>query len=516
MPRLRWASGIALVALTATACGLGGGGGEGNGQSGEETGSGDGHIVYAEQFAPSAAWALETDDAHTLMRAGCLESLIRYNYDGELEPALATEWNQVEPTTWEVKLREDVTFQDGTPVTAEAVAGALTHLLAVETPARGVNPDVMSAVEAVDETTLRVTTPGPDPLLPLRLASPNAGILAPKAYEGEQIDIQGTCTGPFTVTDEAPRESLTLERNENYWGGEVGVATAEVRYVIDGAARATQLQTGEAHIARAIPAANLSMVEGDENIEIQEQEVPRTTVLLLNNARAPFDDPLVRKALQLSIDTQAIVDGVYEGTGTPAVGPFSPTSPWGTEGAEPITVDQDEARSLLEQAGVDPKTLTFDLIAYNDRPEFGDLAAVIQAQLGELGITVNIKAGEYASFEPDMLAGNFDTALLSRGYTTDVADPATYLRSDWTCEGGYNIAHYCDKSTDQEIQDALANEDLDAAVQQKAEIGAKLQEEAASVFLLHEGAVWGSRTDVQGFEPHLLSYYVLTADLTVG
>jgi peptide/nickel transport system substrate-binding protein len=181
-----------------------------------------------------------------------------------------------------------------------------------------------------------------------------------------------------------------------------------------------------------------------------------------------------------------------------------------------VAVDQDEARSLLEQAGVDPASIEFELIAYNERPELGDVATVIQDQLGQLGITVNIRAGESASFEPDWLAGNYDATLLSRGYTTDVADPASYLRSDWTCEGSYNIAQYCDPNTDQVIQEALSNQDLDAAVQQKAEIGAQLQEEAAAVWLLHEGAVWGSRTEVQGFEPHLLSYYVLTADLTVG
>lgn len=514
MARLRWASGIALVALAATSCGMGGG--DGTGPAGADTGSGNGHVVYAEQIPPNSAWAPETDDAHGLMRAGCLETLIRYAADGELEPALATEWNQVEPTTWEVTLREGVTFQDGTPLDAEAVAGALTQVLQAETPARAFNPDNVSAVEATDESTVRITTPAADPLVPLRLASPNAGILAPKAYAGDQIDIKGTCTGPFTVTDEVPRQSLTLERNENYWGGEVAIATAEVRFIVDGATRATQLQTGEADIVRGIPAANLSSIEGDENVAIQELEVPRTTVMLLNNARAPFDDPLVRRALQLAIDTEAIVAGVYEGTGSPAVGPFAPTSPWAPQGAEPIAVDQDEARSLLEQAGVDPASLEFELLAYNDRPEFGDLAAVIQDQLGQLGITVSIRAGEYASLEPDMLAGNFDAALLSRGYTTDVADPAGYFRSDWTCEGGYNIAQYCDPSTDQLIQEALSNQDLDAAIQQKAEIAAKLQEEVASVWLVHEGTAWGTRTDVQNFQPHPLSYTVLTADLTVG
>ena len=228
MARLRWASGIAVVALTVTACGMGGDDSGNNGDSAEGEGSGGGHLVYAEQFGPAAAWAVETNDAHTLSRVGCLETLVKYSVEGELEPMLATEWAQVEPTMWEFTLQEGVTFQDGTPMDAEAVAGALTHVLEVETPARAFNADVISGVEATDASTVQVSTPKPDPLVPLRVANPNAGILAPKAYEGEQIDIMGTCTGPFTVTEEVPRESLTLEANAEYWGGEVALDSAEV------------------------------------------------------------------------------------------------------------------------------------------------------------------------------------------------------------------------------------------------------------------------------------------------
>ncbi|MEO5666018.1 MAG: ABC transporter substrate-binding protein [Nocardioides sp.] len=512
MTRLRWASGIALVALTSTACGMGGGGDD----TTTQTGSGGGHLVYDEQFGPAAAWALETNDAHSLSRAGCLETLLRYNSEGELEPMLATEWTQTDAKTWEFTLRDGVTFQDGTPMDGEAVAGALTHLLEVEVPARAFNPDVVSGVKAVDEATVQITTPAADPLVPLRVASPNSGILAPKAYDGKQIDIKGTCTGPFTVTDEAPAQSLSLERNEDYWGGEVSLESAEVRFVVDGAARATQVQTGEAQISKSLPVANLSTLEGDDNVEVVEGPVARTTVMLLNNSRPPFDDPLVRQAIQYAVDTQAIVDGIYEGAGSPGVGPFGPDTPWAPEAAEPVAVDLDEARDLLDQAGVDPESLTIELMAYNDRPEFGDLAAVIQDQLSQLGVTVKIRSGEYTSMEPDMLSGDFDAALLSRGYLVDVADPGGYLLSDWTCEAGYNISHYCDPATDQEIKDAVAIEDVDGRNQAYAALAEKLQKEAASIFLLHEQAPWGVQAEVKGFEPHPLDYYVLTAGLGVS
>jgi peptide/nickel transport system substrate-binding protein len=201
MTRLRWASALAIVGLTATACGMDGGGNGGNSAEG-----GGGRVVYAEFIPPAAAWAPETDDGILLSRAGCLETLLRYEPDGTLSENLATSWKQVEPTVWEFQLREGVRFQNGTPMDADAVAGALTHVLEAETPARSFNPDVVKAVEAVDASTVEVTTPTPDVLLPLRMASPNTGILAPKAYAGRQVDIKGTCTGPFTVVNEVPRQ----------------------------------------------------------------------------------------------------------------------------------------------------------------------------------------------------------------------------------------------------------------------------------------------------------------------
>jgi peptide/nickel transport system substrate-binding protein len=509
MARLRWASGIAIVAVTAAGCGMGGA----NGGSGE---GGSGHLVYTEQFGPVAAWATESNDAHSLSRAGCMETLVKYTADGELEPMLATEWSQVEPTTWEFTLREGVTFQDGTPMDAEAVTGALTHVLGVPTPARAFNSDVISEVSASGESTVQITTPKPDPLVPLRVANPNAGILAPKAYQGEQIDIKGTCTGPFTVTDEVPRESLSLEANDDYWGGDVALDSAEVRFIVEGATRATQLQTGEAQIAKSLPVANLAALEGDDSLAISELALSRTTAMLLNNSRPPFDDPLVRQAIQHAVDTQAIVDGVYEGSGEPAVGPFGPSTDWAPEGAAPTPVDLDEARALLDQAGVDPKSLSIELMAYNDRPEFADVAAVIQDQLSQLGVKVKIKSAEYAALEPDALSGNFDAYLLSRGYLVDVADPGGYLLSDWVCDGGYNIAHYCDPETDQQIKDAAAIEDTEARSAAYAELAEKLQSDAASVFLIHEHGVYGTLSDVANFEPHPQEYYVLTADLTLG
>jgi peptide/nickel transport system substrate-binding protein len=516
MIRLRWAAAAAVLSLATAACGFGGDTADDNGSGSNGSSGSDGNVVYDSQFAPRSAFAVETDDAFLLTNSGSVETLIRYDADGSLQPGLAESWEQTAPTKWTVTLREGVEFQDGTAMTAETVTGALTHVLEAPTPARSFNPDTISKVTAVDDSTVEITTAAPDVLLPYRLASPNTAILAPKAYDGKQIDIVGTGTGAFTVTEVNARQSLKLERNDSYWGDKAQVATAEFRFVVDGDARVTQLQTGEAQIIESIPPAAKANLDGDDSLEVVDLQLPRTTSMIVNTQQAPFDNLEVRQALQTAVDSQAIADSIYEGAAAPAVGPFSPEDAWATPGAQAVTHDDAEATSMLEEAGVSPSDLSFTLIAYNDRPEFGDLAAVIQDELKKIGVDVTIKAGDYASFEPDLLSGNFDAVLLSRGYLTDVGDPAGYLSSDFTCDGGYNIAQWCDPETDAAIQEAVATEDSDARYKMYGEIGASLQEQVAQVFLVNNSAQNAVSADVSGYEVHPLGFYGLTNAISVG
>ena len=99
-----------------------------------------GKLIIADAFPPTAGWAMETDDSFTLTKAGCLEGLVRLDFDGALVPALSTGWEQVSPTEWDVTVREGVKFQNGEPLDAAAVAGALNHVLSADAPARAFLP----------------------------------------------------------------------------------------------------------------------------------------------------------------------------------------------------------------------------------------------------------------------------------------------------------------------------------------------------------------------------------------
>lgn len=509
MKKLRTASALTATALSLTACGMGGAtvtaGAAGGGQS----------IVIDEPFGPVADWALETDDAFVLTKAGCLETLTKYDYSSHtLKPMLATSWSQRTSTAWDITLRPGVKFQDGTALGGKEVAGALEHALQAKTPASVFSPKRIAGVEAVDSSTVEITTVKPDPLLPYRLASPNTGILSPNAYTATATNPQGTCTGPFQITEQIPQQAIDLKRNTSYWGGTPNLASAEVRFIADGAKRATQVQTGEAQIARRIPVTSVQDLKGDTSVSVDTQEQPRTTELILNNQKAPFDKPAVRQAIQAAIDTTAITNAVYHAGAVPAVGPFAPGEPWTPDNATAVTADVAKAKSELAQAAVAPGSLNVQLIAYNQGVGFSDVAAIIQQQLKAVGITVTIKTADYSSVEPDLLSGNFQAALLSRNHLSDMPDPLGFLTADYTCKGGYNLSHFCDPTFDALVAGAASTTDATARYADYARAAAELQSEAVDVFIAHETESVAVASDVKGYSVD--PFYTLTAGLALG
>lgn len=473
----------------------------------------EGRAVVANFRAPVSNWALESDDAYVLSIAGCLETLVKYDSTTQnIEPMLAESWKQSSETAWDFTLRKNVKFQDGTALDAEAAAASLDHVLKATAPARAVNPKTITEVTAVDANTVRVATPAADPLLPYRMASVNAGILAPAAYTSKGIDPFGHCTGPFTPVSEKAGQSLSLDRNESYWGGQVQLAGGEIRYITEGPTRATQVQTGEADISMSIPATSLAALETDSAVTVLKTDSPRTATLYLNNSRAPFDDVKLRQAATMALDLPAIAASVYEGAAQPATGPFAPSESWANPDLQVPQVNLEEAKKLVADSGYQ-QNKPLEIIAITERAEFAGVGAIIQEQFKQIGLQANVVTKSYGSVEPEVLAGNYDMILSQRNRMIDIADPIGFLQSDYTCDGGYNLSHYCSKDYDALIQKALPETDQAKRHDLYRQAGDILAADAANVWLVNEQAIDALGSSVQGYVQDPLTRYVLTKDL---
>ena len=164
--------------------------------------------------------------------------------------------------TWEFTIREGVSFHDGTALDAAAVVNSLNFLLTRDVQPRSFNTESIASVEAVSDMVVLVTSTTPNTLVPLYMGTGNTVIFAASAYEGDVVDPVMAGTGPFVMTEQNLPQSVSLVRNENYWGGSVGLASAQVLFTPDGATRATLLQAGDSQISDQIPIPLVPVLEG--------------------------------------------------------------------------------------------------------------------------------------------------------------------------------------------------------------------------------------------------------------
>ncbi|MEU9063476.1 ABC transporter substrate-binding protein [Streptomyces sp. NPDC048430] len=450
----------------------------------EATGTDSGErLRVAMMQPPRSGLSPLSDDAFKLSRWSTAETLVRLNADGDAVPALATGWKQ-SGRSWTFALREDVTFHDGTGLTAEAVVRSLTTA-AGASPKPRILDGVELTVEEGGTGTAIVTTAEEDPLVPQRLSSPQLSILSAKAYGGKTVNPVGAGTGPFELTKVNGTSSAALNRYDDYWGGTAKASGIDVTFVPDGTARAAALRSGEADIVEAVPVSQAALL--DEGL-ITEVPMPRTNTLYLNTAKGAFKDPTLRAAAREAIDAESIVKGVYEGRADVAEGLLGPALPWAADLREP---------ARRAKAG-DPAGKSITIGTFTDRAELPEVAAALQQQLTKAGFQVKLEVREYANIESDALAGAFDAFILSRATVLDSGDPAAYLYSDFASDGSFNIPQLADPAVDKALKKAGSTPTGDARRRAVVDAEAAVLATDAAVPLLHERVIQGDAADVVG------------------
>jgi peptide/nickel transport system substrate-binding protein len=472
-------------------------------------------LTLNETFWPSSNFAIETDDAFQLSRWGITETLLKVDYDGNIIPHLATAWEQRSDTVWAFTLRDNVNFQNGEPFNAEAVVKAFTYLLETDTPPRGLEPESIVSVEAEGDNVVLIATTSPDVLFANRVTAPSFGILAPSAYESTPPSAFGTGTGPFELSEVVDEQSATLVRNETYWNGAVQLEQVTVLATPDADVRATMLQTGEVDLAQHLPIPLLPLLEADADITTVREAQPRTTTMYLNTKTGPLNDVRVRRAVLQAIDKDALVTAVLEGVGLAATGPFLPDAVWTNQTLQP-SYDPAAAKALLEEAGYAENELTLRLWVYPTRAELPPTAVALQDMLAQIGIVVDIRVAQYEALEPSVRNGDFDMFIVSRGHLIDNYDPGGYLQADFSCEGSFNLSHYCNEEVDTLLDEAKTLADTQARYDLYKEIqDIIINRDVAGIFLFHTEQIFGYRTGIENYRSHFLEYYLLTPELTL-
>ncbi len=392
-------------------------------------------ITVAMQLEPphldptsAAAGAIDS-----VLYTNVFEGLTRFMGDGSVVPGLAESWEISEDgLTYTFKLREGVTFHDGTTMDAEDVKFTLDRINAEDSAnAQKALYAAISQVNVIDPQTVEVKLSEPNGNMLFNLAWGDAVIVAPETVETIKQTPIGT--GAFKFENWNQGDKITLTRNDDYWGEAPALASATFKFISDPTAAFASVMAEDVDVFTGFPAPeNIPQFEADPRFQVLIGSTEGETILSINNKREPFDNVKVREAVAHAIDRQAIIDGAMFGYGTPIGTHFAPHNPDYVDLAEMSSYDPEKSKALLAEAGFPDG---FETTLHLPPPSYARRGGeIIAAQLAEVGIKAQITNVEWAQWLETVFKGkDFGLSIVSHTEPMDIniyANPDYYFQYD--------------------------------------------------------------------------------------
>ena len=373
---------------------------------------------------PTAGAAAAIDE---VVYANLFEGLTRFGPDGAVLPALAESW-EVAPDglSWVFNLRSDVTFQDGTPFTAEDVVFSFDRAMAEGSlnAQKGLFAGI-NEVTAIDDVTVEIGLDAPKGSLLSNLAWGDAVIVSPATADGNAQNPVGT--GPFAFANWVQGDRVELVRRDDYWGAKPALEKVTFKFISDPTAAFAAMMAGDIDAFPTYPAPeNLAQFRADPRFQVLVGSTEGETILAMNHAREPFQDIRVREALSHAIDRKAIIEGAMFGYGTPIGSHFAPHNPAYTDLTGFAPYDPERAKALLAEAGVSGLRPTLMLPPPSYARRGGEIVA---AQLRAVGIEPQIVNVEWAQWLEQVFKNrDYDLTIVSH---TEPMDIEIYARPEY-------------------------------------------------------------------------------------
>ncbi|MEO3429115.1 ABC transporter substrate-binding protein [Pelagibius sp. CAU 1746] len=464
--------------------------------------------------APAGAktfkWAFQGDvqtiDPHGLFETFTLgfqsnfyEGLVTRTPDLKLQPALATSWENVEPTVWRFTLRQGVKFHNGNTFDADDVIFSVDRIRTEGSDMKVISGLIKEAVK-VDDFTVDLVTEKPNPILPLQLeifyimdkewSEANNTTEATNVKgddQGNYANLHENGTGPFMVKERQPDVRSVLVPNPNWWGdNKSNITEAIFTPISQDATRVAALISGDVDMAYPVPVQDWKRLEDASGVSPLTGPEARTIFLgfdqdrdelLYSNVKGknPFKDQRVRRAFFQAIDMEAIKSKIMRGASTPSNLMIAPQ----INGFNPdlnvrLPYDVDAAKGLLSEAGY-PEGFEVTMDCPNDRYVNDErICQAVASMLAKIGVKVDLLAQTKSKYFGKVLAqNNYDTSFYLLGWTPSTFDAHNALFSLMACrvdgKGAFNLGGYCNErvteltdliqvETDQEKRQALIDE----------------------------------------------------------
>jgi len=440
------------------------------------------------------------------------ENLIWRGHDGTLNPMLATSWESNEDATvWTFELREGVTFHHGKVFNADDVVFTIERLL---------DPDVGSVAAAslasitevtkVDDYTVQFETETANAFLPEAFCITQARIM-PSDIDPARFDTEEFGTGPFINTEYLPGERAVFERNPDYWmedaeGNSLPYLDEVVFYYMpEPETRAEAIKNGSVEVFYELDFISLSSIESAAGVTVSEAASGSYINFAMIVTEPPFDDKLVRQAVQAATDREAIQQVALLGYGEIAHDiPIPSSDPHSDLFVESPAYDPDHARELLEQAGVDlPLEITLHTSTIG--PGMVEAAVALKESAEPAGINITIQQDPEDVYWGSIWLVEPFTVVTWNGRPPDQALSLVYL-----CGTAWNETYMCIPELDDLIIRARGETTLAERQETYAEVQELLLDDASRIIPVFRPVLLGLLDDVHGVSAHPNNWLYLT------
>ena len=489
-------------------------GGQQPGEAGETT------LILATASPPGALDpALENDQPTSRITRQIFQTLVYQDENMDIVPGLAESWEFIDERTVRFTLREGVRFHNGDILTAEDVVFSINR--ASVAPRVAIITQMIEEAIAVDARTVDVRTEFPFAPILSHLAHPATGIVNKAVVEalGDDGHAQAPVgTGPFMFYRLVAGDRVELVRFDDFNSVVPGLAPGQlpamehiiIRIIPEASVRAIEVEAGTAHLAYDLASSDLHRLAGVDTVNVHM--IPTLSLgdyIGFNMLVEPFDDIRVRKAINYALDLETIIDVVYEGIGSPGVGPLTRTV-WGANtDLEMWPFDIARARELMAEAGLEDGFST-TLMHNEGNPRRLAVAEIVQTQLRALNIDIAIRIYEMPVYLEMTAAGEHEMFIL--GWVSVTGDPdyglwPTFHSTSFGAPG--NRTFYANDRVDYLLEIGRTSSDPNARLAAYHEAQQIIRDEVPWIFLWQGSSLEASRADVRGFRPSPAGHHAL-------
>ncbi|WP_135547588.1 ABC transporter substrate-binding protein [Paenibacillus cymbidii] len=477
-------------------------------QPGTKTESANQELIVVSQEIAASLDPVKPITSSYLRAIGAGEALFKVNAKGEVVPELALGAQELDATTWEIKLRPELRFWSGKKADADAVIASLERSRALDLQALPFLKDL--TLSKADDLTIRVKTAREHMPVPLNLSYYQTLIHNAEAKHDAVSTMD--LTGMYKVVEFVPKQKMVLTANESHWGTKpAAVRRIVFEEIADEQTRVLSGLSGRSHVVMNVPVTSLAQFKGNAAVKLEAAPAANTQTIYLNLKQPQLADARVRQALSWAVNRAELVTLAAEGQSFP-VSTWLGSNPAYAEARNAVydKLDRDKAAKLLDEAGwkagadgiryKDGKPLTLRLMTWGGDKALGE---ALQNQWTQIDIKAEVRHGDYSLIETARKSGDWDASI--EAWST-FGDEYALLIGQYGPKGSANYGGYSDDETNGLL--AKLEQATDAAARRKLalQINERVAQQAPVIGLFPRPQITAVSSSLKGFEAHFRQF----------